>query len=323
MTPALAPGGTARVGARELVAALADCSSATRSMLHEAERGTATAGAGAWWLSIGDMTAVHVEAVEGWMRWTCPGALPRGADAADELLTVLLRQSGFPLALQHGHCSDDHVSSVRCDWPIAEDVDLQARVADLRSAFADVLGVSDHDAGARAIAGGAGSGGVIVMSAAELAALCGEAGWPATEHAAGVGVPLRCPRMQVAAVFQVSDTATVRVAAELGAHSCAEDATPLASSCQLAAHVLFAASDLVRFARPFARRAGAGVLGLGFEVGLGARPSVSEISHALGSLSVACESCGPEVSALVTTDLGQRLTERGWPGGRRIPRHAM
>ncbi|MEK6289230.1 MAG: hypothetical protein AABO57_26255 [Acidobacteriota bacterium] len=136
------------------------------------------------------------------------------------------------------------------------------------------------------------SEGVDESRAQELQRLCGEAGWPFIERAAGklaIDLDARGGFYQ-ALVEQRSSGAHVSVEVAV----C--DALA-ATSRQAISTLLLKTGGVVRMARPSVDEQESRVAAR-FEVAFVAPPTAIELAHALSSLSVACSLCGRETQAL-------------------------
>jgi hypothetical protein len=175
----------------------------------------------------------------------------------------------------------------------ADPVELAERAcAGIEAAFALLVRL---EAGERVERAARAEAGTIALDL-DLAALAAAAGWPFTARsAARLAVPLDLPGVFLQAGVEARAGGAVEAAVELAR---LEPGLPAASR-EAIAHLLLAASGVVRLARAVVEEETGDRQAVGFEVELDRRPGAAELDHALASLSVAARLCGREVRALM------------------------
>ncbi len=146
-------------------------------------------------------------------------------------------------------------------------------------------------------------------STPDLIHLCEQAGWPATRHKdISLTVELECRRG-----FYQADITETRGAIRLRAPLLdAED--NVRPGARAAARMLCAVADAVHLVRPYAEKADSAPA-LGLEVLLHAPAHQGELAAALAALSVAADTCGPELQLLGDDDFANAyLTFADNPG---------
>ncbi|MGE3840277.1 MAG: hypothetical protein AB7I50_01695 [Vicinamibacterales bacterium] len=251
---------------------------------------------GEWCVALDERAHAVVTLCEGWLTWTAKR--PGGDDGDDAGYSaapvspwgVLLSHRDLALGLKWV-AGDEGVVRLHADWPLADDCDVVRRLHEHRDAFLSALGL--HGAAMPARHGES-------PSPADLVSLCRESGWAVATRADGVRVSAVTRRGAADVLVGSLPDGSVRVALECGRAPTLPDIV-----IGVLAPVLLAAAAQIRFVRPYADVVDDGVTA-GFVVQLGAAPTAFEVSAALAAAATAFETCGPEVSALMTTDLGAR-----------------
>ena len=137
----------------------------------------------------------------------------------------------------------------------------------------------------------------VAVERADLARLCGESGWPYAQRSGGsVSVDLEVSGhafYQAIVSHQPSDRIRLRVDLVRGGEVASAGQHKLA-----VAVLLLSVNGVVRMARGVVRQKEQR-FSAGFEASLSSRPSLAEFVHALSALSIACDTCGREVEALM------------------------
>lgn len=267
---------------------------------------------GTWRLRLSSGRSLQAQA---WLRgpWICLGvpAGPRGRPPRpepDRLWAHLCLGAGLPGGVRLAHANGSG-PAFRADIPFVRSAKLLAdrvrRACRALDASRNVLREkSPAPAPGPVGPGRAGGNGVLE----DLAALCEEAGWPASvrdeDHLA---VNLQVQGRHDVAMIRVDGRGRTHARVDL------EVSRTLPSVCRGAmALLLLRANGATRAARAGGEEDEAGACTVFFEVSQAGKPLASDLGHALAALSVACQLNAREVRALRDPDLSRRyLGSRG------------
>ena len=224
-----------------------------------------TTGNQRWRMKLPGHGVVTARLVDGWLCCEAP------ASFAPDPVPLLRRIATLPQPLKFAPARSGGVC-LRVELPVMDDGEVDASLRFLAASYAQYAGAPRPEV-------------CEAMDAAKLAALCNEAGWPATIRGAECRVPLH---------FDDRRPAVVRV--EGGLCAFVDVVTPDAEhpACVAAAALLlFRAGGFVRLARPVL------VDGVArFEAFVPGPVSAENIVPGLSALSVALECCTREAEAL-------------------------
>lgn len=262
----------------------------------------------AFTLANGRVLGVSAQAVEGWLALDAALEDHLGRSEFWSLLELNGRLDG-PAKFALGPAAS--APQLRAEVPLDEEVDLVARLHEACDGFKTALEAlkaqpdrgdeADGHLGATRWPEDAAAEphalislvpGDVDAGSVDLAALCSEAGWPATLRSSGTAfVDLEVPGGFYQALLNhgVSGALRVSVRVASGERNSGERGLALAG-------FLLIASGCVRLARPAVRRQQHETAAF-FEVCFASAPSAVELAHAYSALSVACRLCGREAKA--------------------------
>ena len=221
-----------------------------------------------------------------WLVMSSPAAAE--ADALDLLARNGVLRGGVKFG-RNGH------TEIRVEIPLEEDAPVAAAIREAWIGFESAL------------SGEASPSTEPPVAPDSLAALCAEAGWPATPRADGslaVELETRGAFVQCSLEAGRASVALASFLASEGDSSAAISALLLEAACG------------VRMARPVVETRD-GEVRPRFEVVFAAPPDAAQLAHALSALSVAWRLCGEEAKALKKKDVaGEYLALRARRSGR-------